>query len=74
MFHNLLVLFISITPSFDLTNPIQITNPLYYPYMITYVLFEDKFQYLKNMLEIVYQLIQETKYNIKKNGNVCFFN
>ena len=64
----------SISPSSNLTNSIKIINPLYYyPYMITYVLFEDKFQYLKNMLEIVYQLIQETKYNIKKNGNVCFF-
>ena len=50
----------SISPSSNLTNSIKIINPLYYyPYMITYVLFEDKFQYLKNMLEIVYQLIQE---------------
>ena len=57
--HLTLVLSTSITSSSDLTNPIQITNPLYYPYMITYVLFEDKFQYLKNMLELVYQLIQE---------------
>ena len=42
--HLTLVLSTSITPSSDLTNPIQITNPLYYyPYMITYVLFEGNF-------------------------------
>ena len=65
----------SYTNTTGLISTIEATTPLYnYQYIITYILFEDKFKYLK----IYVGRISSTESRIsnatlKGNGNVCFF-
>ena len=60
--------------SSDLTNTIQATTPLYNDsYLITFVLFGDKFQYLKKNVGSSLSTLRTPSTTLKENGNVCFF-
>ena len=60
--------------SSDLTNTIQATTPLYNDsYIITFVLFGDKFQYLKKNVGSTLSTLRTPSTTLKENGNVCFF-